>query len=73
MYVVSYINYKQVFLGMVASSVPPKRGMSSLIEDMMAAGVRFVYFSPRNMRRSKVSEQYYSRSNLSIMLSECKP
>jgi hypothetical protein len=45
---------------MVASSVPPKRGMSSLIEDMMAAGVRFVYFSPRNMRRSKVSKQHHS-------------
>eukprot|EP00611_Tribonema_gayanum_P022395 TRINITY_DN4484_c0_g1_i2.p1 TRINITY_DN4484_c0_g1~~TRINITY_DN4484_c0_g1_i2.p1 ORF type:complete len:508 (-),score=184.88 TRINITY_DN4484_c0_g1_i2:839-2362(-) len=45
--------HEQVFLGMVASSVPPKKGMTSLIEDMMASGVRFVYFSPRNMRRSK--------------------
>jgi hypothetical protein len=47
--------FDQVFLGMVASSVPPKKGMTSLIEDMMASGVRFIYFSPRNMRRSKVS------------------
>lgn len=44
---------------MVASSVPPKRGMTALIEDMMASGVRFVYFSPRNMRRSKVLFELY--------------
>ncbi|CAM9177415.1 unnamed protein product [Discosporangium mesarthrocarpum] len=45
--------HEQVFLGMAASSVPPKREMVPLIEDLCAAGVRFVYFSPRNMRRSK--------------------
>lgn len=45
---------KQVFLGMAASFVPPKRDIVDLIEDVEAAGVRFVYFSPRNMRRSKV-------------------
>lgn len=39
---------------MAASSVPPKRDIVALIEDVEAAGVRFVYFSPRNMRRSKV-------------------
>lgn len=39
---------------MVASFVPPKRDIVALIEDVEAAGVRFVYFSPRNMRRSKV-------------------
>lgn len=44
----------QVFLGMAASFVPPKRDIVALIEDVEAAGVRFVYFSPRNMRRSKV-------------------
>lgn len=44
----------QVFLGMAASFVPPKRDIVALIEDVEAAGVRFVYFSPRNMRRSTV-------------------
>lgn len=44
----------QVFLGMAASFVPPKRDIVALIEDVEAAGVRFVYFSPRNMKRSKV-------------------
>lgn len=46
--------FNQVFLGMAASFVPPKRDIVALIEDVEAAGVRFVYFSPRNMRRSKV-------------------
>ncbi|CAM9295439.1 unnamed protein product, partial [Chrysoparadoxa australica] len=45
--------HEQVFLGMVASSVAPRKAVSALIEDVSAAGVRFVYFSPRNMRRSK--------------------
>ncbi|CAM9208539.1 unnamed protein product, partial [Ectocarpus fasciculatus] len=45
--------HDQVFLGMAASFVPPKRDIVALIEDVEAAGVRFVYFSPRNMRRSK--------------------
>jgi hypothetical protein len=43
----------QVFLGMIASSVRPKREIPGFVEDLMAAGVRFVYFSPRNMRRTK--------------------
>ena len=43
----------QVFLGMAASSVPVKNEVPTLMEDLTAAGVRFVYFSPRNMRRSK--------------------
>eukprot|EP00952_Eustigmatos_sp_NYUAD-ZCMA_P005593 24303-Eustigmatos_ZCMA.PRE.1 len=38
---------------MVATSVLPKREMPGFVEDMMAAGVRFIYFSPRNMRRTK--------------------
>lgn len=50
------LTHEQVFLGMAASSVPPKRDIVALIEDVEAAGVRFVYFSPRNMRRSKVCE-----------------
>jgi len=44
---------QQVFLGMAASSVPVKMEVPQLMEDLTAAGVRFVYFSPRNMRRSK--------------------
>jgi len=44
----------QIFLGMVASGVQPRKGISELIEDLTASGIRFVYFSPRNMRRSKL-------------------
>ena len=44
---------QQVFLGMAASSVPVRKEVPELMEDLTAAGVRFVYFSPRNMRRSK--------------------
>ncbi len=43
----------QVFLGMIASSVPVKPEAPELVEDLTSAGIRFVYFSPRNMRRSK--------------------
>ncbi|OQS05388.1 hypothetical protein THRCLA_02470 [Thraustotheca clavata] len=39
---------------MVASGVQPRKGIVDLIEDLTAAGIRFVYFSPRNMRRSKL-------------------
>ena len=38
---------------MVASSVLPRREIPGFVEDIMAAGVRFIYFSPRNMRRTK--------------------
>ena len=44
---------QQVFLGMAASSVPIKADVPDLKEELTRAGVRFVYFSPRNMRRSK--------------------
>ncbi len=44
----------QVFLGMVASSSCPVKAIPCLIEDLLALGVRFLYFSPRNMRRTKV-------------------
>eukprot|EP00606_Chrysophyceae_sp_TOSAG23-5_P000727 GSChrysophyteH2.ASY1.ANO1.537.1 assembled CDS len=44
---------QQIFLGMAALSVPVKMEVPQLMEDLTAAGVRFVYFSPRNMRRSK--------------------
>jgi hypothetical protein len=44
---------RQVLLGMVASSVLPRRDVPGLVEEMMASGVRFIFFSPRNMRRTK--------------------
>ena len=39
--------------GMAASSVPIRREVPDLREELTQAGVRFVYFSSRNMRRSK--------------------
>jgi hypothetical protein len=45
--------HQQIFLGMAASSVPVKPEAPELMEDLQAAGIRFVYFSARNMRRSK--------------------
>ncbi|KAM3578075.1 hypothetical protein VYU27_000174 [Nannochloropsis oceanica] len=44
---------RQVFLGMVASSMLPRQEVPGLVEEMMASGVRFLFFSPRNMRRTK--------------------
>ncbi|TDH70908.1 hypothetical protein CCR75_002927 [Bremia lactucae] len=44
----------QIFLGMVATGVQPKQETPDFIEDLNACGIRFVYFSPRNMRRSKL-------------------
>jgi hypothetical protein len=38
---------------MAASSVPVRSDAPNLMEDLTAAGIRFVYFSPRNMKRSK--------------------
>jgi len=38
---------------MAASSVPVRRDVPNLMEDLTAAGIRFVFFSPRNMKRSK--------------------
>ena len=38
---------------MAASSVPIRREVPDLREELTQAGVRFVYFSSRNMRRSK--------------------
>eukprot|EP00557_Chaetoceros_sp_GSL56_P002710 CAMPEP_0176498374 /NCGR_PEP_ID=MMETSP0200_2-20121128/12282_1 /TAXON_ID=947934 /ORGANISM="Chaetoceros sp., Strain GSL56" /LENGTH=1374 /DNA_ID=CAMNT_0017896567 /DNA_START=206 /DNA_END=4326 /DNA_ORIENTATION=+ len=43
----------QIFLGLLGSSVRPRRDVAPLIEDCASAGVRFIYFSPRNMRRTK--------------------
>ena len=44
---------QQVFLGMAATSVPVKPHIPRFVEDLDQAGIRFVFFSPRNMRRSK--------------------
>lgn len=40
-------------LGMLGSSISPRKEVKSLLNDCDEAGVRFVYFSPRNMRRTK--------------------
>jgi hypothetical protein len=42
-----------VFLGMAASSVPVRKDVPNVKEDLDSAGVRFVYFSAQNMKRSK--------------------
>jgi hypothetical protein len=44
---------QQIFLGMVASSVPVRRDVNNTKEDLDTAGIRFVYFSAQNMKRSK--------------------
>jgi len=43
----------QVFLGVLGSLVVPRREITLLLGVLADAGVRFVYFSPRNMRRQK--------------------
>jgi hypothetical protein len=43
----------QVFLGVLGSLVVPRREIRKLLGVLSDAGVRFVYFSPRNMRRQK--------------------
>ncbi len=43
----------QIFLGLLGSSVSPRKCIAHIIQDFDNAGVRFVYFSPRNMRRTK--------------------
>ena len=44
----------QILLGMTASRKQPKEAMTSVIEDLDAAGVRFVFFSPRQFRRAQI-------------------
>lgn len=44
---------QQIFIGMIASSVPVRQDIPVLKESLDSAGVRFIYFSPRNMKRSK--------------------
>jgi hypothetical protein len=43
----------QIFLGVLGSLVVPRREIQNLLHTLSDAGVRFVYFSPRNMRRQK--------------------
>jgi len=38
---------------MLGSAVSPRKEIAPMIEQCTSAGVRFVYFSPRNMRRTK--------------------
>lgn len=45
--------HNQIFLGVLGSSVIPRKEIEKLLEVFDEAGVRFVYFSPRNMRRTK--------------------
>ncbi len=44
---------QQIFLGMAASSVPVRKDVPNTKEDLDVAGIRFVYFSAQNMKRSK--------------------
>jgi hypothetical protein len=43
----------QMFLGILGSLVIPRQEIQGLLSTLQDAGVRFVYFSPRNMRRQK--------------------
>ena len=43
----------QIFLGVLGSLVIPRKEIQLVLSTLSDAGVRFVYFSPRNMRRQK--------------------
>lgn len=43
----------QIFLGVLGSLIVPRKEIQQLLSTLSDAGVRFVYFSPRNMRRQK--------------------
>ncbi|KAI9298920.1 hypothetical protein K502DRAFT_298739 [Neoconidiobolus thromboides FSU 785] len=43
----------QIFLAMTTSAHQPKPDVCDVIEDLKLAGIRFVYFSPKDERRSK--------------------
>lgn len=45
--------HNQIFLGILGSLVIPRPETQSLLRTLQDAGVRFVYFSPRNMRLTK--------------------
>jgi hypothetical protein len=46
--------HQQKLKGMTASSVPVRNDVPGLMEDLNTGGIRFVYFSPRNMKRTKL-------------------
>ena len=48
------ICYHVKFLGMLASRPQPKEEMVGVIEDLDKAGIRFVYFSPKNQNEPKL-------------------
>jgi hypothetical protein len=48
-----FVLRNQIFLGLLGSAASPRREVSSFLDVCNRAGVRFVYFSPRNMRRTK--------------------
>ena len=43
----------QIFLGLLGSTSGPRKEIAPFIKNCNSAGIRFVFFSPRNMRRSK--------------------
>lgn len=45
--------FNQIFLGVLGSPVIPRQETERLLSTLQDAGVRFVYFSPRNMRLTK--------------------
>ena len=47
------LQHDQLFLGMVAMRDQPKTEVRSLVEHLMAAGIRFVLFSPENERKTQ--------------------
>ena len=47
------LQHDQLFLGMVAMRDQPKIEVRSLVEHLMAAGIRFVLFSPENERKTQ--------------------
>lgn len=47
----------QVFLGLVTLQYRPKQDVVSLIEDLYAAGIRFVHFTAENEHRAKIFAQ----------------
>ena len=47
----------QVFLGLVTLQYRPKLGVVSLIEDLYAAGIRFVHFTAEHEHRAKIFAQ----------------
>lgn len=50
---IANLQSNQVFLGIAASRARPKPESIQFVEDLMGAGIRFVYFTRRNMRRCK--------------------